>query len=314
VQDGRDWRLTTEALRDHDLGPKYRAQIENREVNLSDVYELEDGRVAAVAYLPTDDGVKVRSYYRSNSQGVWRYLPDYVRDEQTGEGLGWYGKSYAEEAVTLPYSLQESLATIMNSQGVKRIERTNPMFFFAGAALAYDSKDDYRAALESGQLQGDFYQEVSPVSNTQEFGELSPAKQNPEDINMEPGFEPNFGRVLASYKSESSLTGTMGIEVFNSEDGRFNWLMCTDKQNRSWVGGIEASSPITSTGCRQEWVSAGDAATPLYEYKSMESGYGDFTDRRRSYVSMWKNYLSKMPLIRKYQEYKAERAHYQNLA
>lgn len=101
-QDGREYVLTPDILRNCDLGPKYKAQIENQEINLSDIYELGGGRVAAMAYVPTDEGVKVRSYYRSNSQGVWRYLPDYARQERTGEGLSWYGKSHAEEATTLP--------------------------------------------------------------------------------------------------------------------------------------------------------------------------------------------------------------------
>ncbi len=309
-QNGRDWTLTTEVLRNNDLGPKYKAQIENQEVDLSDVYELGGGRVAAVAYVPTNDGVKVRSYYRSNSQGVWRYMPDYARSAQTGEGIGWYGKSYSEEATTLPYALQEALATIMESQGVKEVQNTNPKFIFAGTAKAYDSIGDYQAALGSGQMRGDFYDEVSSTSDTQEFGRISYDKQRPEDINMRFGYEPDFGRVMADYKSESGLVGKMETEVFQSNDGRYNWLMCTDAKNRSWVGGIETSSPITSTGCRKEWVSAGDVVTPLYEYERMSSGYGDYEDvRPPHYVGMWKNYLSRMPLIRKYQEYKYRRGY-----
>ncbi len=41
-------------------------------------------------------------------------------------------------------------------------------------------------------------------------------------------------------------------------------------------------------------------AMPLYEYPSQADSYGDVSDERHEYVSMWRNCLSKMPVIRDY--------------
>lgn len=81
---GRNYQLTPKSLKEQGLGPSYTTTVGGREIALSDIFELSGGRVAVEAYIPTQDGVKVRSYYRSNSQGVWRYLSDYVRDAQGG--------------------------------------------------------------------------------------------------------------------------------------------------------------------------------------------------------------------------------------
>lgn len=84
---GYNYQLTPTILEAEGLGPNYVTNVEGREVALSDIFELPGGRAAVEAYVPTEEGVKVRSYYRSNSQGVWRYLPDYVRDVQGGGQL-----------------------------------------------------------------------------------------------------------------------------------------------------------------------------------------------------------------------------------
>jgi len=84
---GRNYQLTPTILEADGMEPKYVTNVEGRGIALSDVYELPGGRSAVEAYVPTENGVKVRSYYRSNSQGVWRYLPDYVRDPQGGGRL-----------------------------------------------------------------------------------------------------------------------------------------------------------------------------------------------------------------------------------
>lgn len=83
-EQGVNYQLTPTILEAEGLGPNYVTNVEGREIALSDIFELPGGRSAVEAYIPTEEGVKVRSYYRSNSQGVWRYLPDYIRDVQGG--------------------------------------------------------------------------------------------------------------------------------------------------------------------------------------------------------------------------------------
>lgn len=293
MENGQIYRLTPEVLAANGLEPKYMVKVGGREVDLSDIYMMDDdGRYAAVGYVPTEEGVKVRTYYQSKSQGMWRYLPDYVK-EPGAAGMEWYGKGYSEESVILPAELQQAFATIQGMAPTKRVQ-TNPEFIAGGAAMQYNSTAEYVDKMYKQQMRGDFYREVRPQPMTVEFGmQHAGMKQEPERVVVAPGREPDFGQLLMSYKGENPNVGEM------------DWLMCTDGRGRSWVGGIESTSPVTSTGCRRDWVAGGDVTTPLYEYGGkQDGGYGDFGDRKGRYLGMWKDYVSKMPLVRKYEEFK----------
>jgi len=206
--------------------------------------------------------------------------------------------------VTLPYELQEALATIEASAGRRSVNTlgTNPYFLFAGTAKAYNSKDEYQQCLMSGRMRGDYYREVAAVPQNTEFGaiEVGMSKQRPETVAASYESSPDFGRLIGRYMSNSALVGATQTEVFRSRDGQKNWLLCTDSQGRSYVGGIEVNSPITSTGLRREWMHGGDMVTPLYEYPQQTDSYGDARDVKPGYQGMWKNYVSRMPVIREY--------------
>ncbi len=302
---GVEYKLTPEILATLDLGPKYATKVGGREIDLSRVYS-NDGRDAVVGYVSDDDGVKVRTYYQSRSAGVWRYMPDYVRK---GEGAAeFYGKGFGEESVTLPAELQRALDKIQETTPEKGV-RTNPDFVFCGTAKKYGSKEELARKLYMGEAKGDFYEEVRSQPMTMEFGKQKGGEKiEPERVFVRAEREPDFRKLVMSYAGENAIAGKMTTEVFRSYDGKLDWLMCADEAGRSWVGGIECESPVTSTGCRSEWVAAGDIATPLYEYGgTQDGGYGDFGDQRGRYLGMWKDYLSKVPLIKKYAAYKQRR-------
>lgn len=67
----REYNLTKENLEMAGLAPEYAVIIEGQGVALSNLYKA-DGRLAVMAYVPTTEGIKARSYYMSKSQGVWR--------------------------------------------------------------------------------------------------------------------------------------------------------------------------------------------------------------------------------------------------
>lgn len=99
------------------------------------------------------------------------------------------------------------------------------------------------------------------------------------------------------------MYGQFQSEHFKSKDGKLLWAFNKDAQGRAWVGGVEVDSPLSSVGVRTKWAEIGDYGTPLYEYDVQTGGYGGTQDRQGNYyIGMWKNYLSKMPLIRKYLE------------
>lgn len=308
VIDGDPWEyngearnLTPEMLRNIGLEPKFESSAHGSRVYLSEVYQLPKSRQAAVAYVPTDRGVKVRSYYKSNSQGLWRYMPDYVRASDGSGRANLIGKGYDEASVTLSAELQKSLAQI-EQIGVRNVvEHTHPFFPFAGTAKAYDSRVEYEHALDSNTLRGDYYREVSSEPLDLGFEMFPGHKSNPEQLRLPDGLKPDFSQKVLEYDNTSSLAGKFQAECFRSEDGDFTWSFCNDEKGHVWIGGVDVKTTPTSTGVGKDWVQLADYTTPIYEYPAQDSGYGDQSDRRGGgYVGMWKNYLSKVPIIREY--------------
>lgn len=298
-QSNQEYRLTSVNLLNADLGPAYESTLDGKNIYLSKIFQLSSGRPAAIAYIPTEQGAKVRSFYQDRSEGLWHYMPDYVHD-QASSSLEWFGKSYSESATTLPVGLQSVLCQIALAHPAERIDLTNPDFLFSGTAKAYTSMQSYRDALNTGQLRGDFYQEVShtPINPDARLG--NPRKGAPQLISVNADKAPDFSQPLGSFTTYSELIGEMSLHGFASHDGGYNWLFGRDYRGRAWVAYIEAVSPLTDTGCRKEWLAATDIQTPLYEFSQQSDGYGDPTDTRKGYTSMWNNYLSKIPIIEQF--------------
>lgn len=305
LQGEAEYRLTPGILAECGLGPEFKMNLEGREIGLSEMFAVGEQRAAVIAYVQSEKGVMARSFYRSNSQGVWRYLPDYVPQEGGG-GVAWYGKGYDEESVTAPLEMQKCLSEMLEAQGGrgKEITQTVPEFLMAGTAKRYASKDAYREALTMGTLRGDLYEEVAHRAKV-EFGRQWRTKVSPENLDVDAGSQPDFAKQISEWQQPTAMDGMAKVETFKSQNGELNWMMCQDVQGRAWVGGAETTAPITSTGLRSEWVQLGDLATPIYEYKTqIQPVYADYEDDKGRYVSTWKNYLSKVPLIRRYLESK----------
>ncbi len=304
AQDGQSYQLSAESLKEAGLLPSHQMVVDGQTICMSELFTLQSGRSAVIAYIPTEGGVAVRGYYRSNSQGTWRYMPDYVKSAE-GRQIEWFGKSNNEEAMTLPFEIQAGLSEIEQANGAKKITSTNPDFLLAGTAKHYGSKKEYAEKMHAGQMRGDYYEEVRGRPSVKLFEAAGRKKHAPENLRLDAGRAPDFGRRVAEYAGQSALTGATRTEVFESHDGQLRYLMCSDQAGRSWIGGVETRSPITSTGLRRDWAIAGDLATPLYDYEEQADGYGDTEDMNRGYQGMWKNYLSRVPVIREYQASKS---------
>lgn len=302
-QNGNKFYVTPEILKDNGLAPEYSVQMEGAKVNLSKIYEV-GARQAVMAYVETERGVKARSYYRSNSQGVWRYLPDYVGTPNGG--VDYYGKGINEESTTLPAELQEALAQIEGQQGGNlRITKTVPEFLLVGTAKRYSSRQELWQTLhQGGQPRGDYYQEVRQAPKVVLSAEqMRNEKRPPEQLDVQGGLAPNFEQKVGGWRSKAALYGQVQSEVYRSEDGSLEYVMCENERGQAWVGSVQTTGPVTSTGLRRDWVMAGDICTTPYDYEVQSAGYGDLEDRsavNMHYVSMWKNYLAKMPIIQKY--------------
>ena len=109
---------------------------------------------------------------------------------------------------------------------------------------------------------------------------------------------------MAEFQTHVSLVGAVRAEGFWSQDGQLIWLFFRDEAGRAWVGQVEVRSRLATMGLRRDWVVMGDFTTPLYDYSRQTGGYGDPSDVKGPRQCMWRNYLSKVPLIRAYIEAK----------
>lgn len=208
-QGGQEYTLSIPNLINAGLNPAYHILVDNQEIYLSNLFNLTSDQMAAIAYIPTTVGVKVRSYYRDKAQALWRYLPDYIRGIN-GEGIDIFGSGFDERSIILPVALQSALNQIERHRGIVDLSGTNPDFFFAGTAAAYGSRQEYRDAFQRGLMRGDFYREVSPTAmNAEQAATTEPGhrKVAPQLLSVAESFAPDFERLIARYSVYSTFAG-----------------------------------------------------------------------------------------------------------
>lgn len=303
-QNGQDYPLTTNSLLSAGLYPQYQIILDGCPIYLSAVFATSNATAACIAYVSTESNLKIRSFYRDKLTGLWCYLPDYIRTLD-GNGIELFGQGYHERSVILPIPLQATLANL--EQNPISITVTNPDFLFAGTAKAYDSQPAYNTAKSNQQLRGDFYQEVSHTPVNADANLIAPGHRKiaPQLLSTNANLAPDFYLPIAYYSTYTALTAhTFGF-AYPSNDQACNWLFMKDERSRAWVAQIEFLSPITSTGCRHDWLAATDIETPLYEFSRLADDYGNNTDIRGGRIGMWDNYLSQVPLIQQFLQFQA---------
>lgn len=244
-------------------------------------------RVAIIAYVPSSSrGIVPRTFYLSNSQGVWRYLPQVAWD-------GWLDKGHDERTLHMPAQFQSTLAGI-SAPGMRRARPRDPKAAFLCTTRSEGNISSYRAAVEERpvRLQGNFY------------GKESYDKVPPRTMHF---FEPQQGvnfrtaRPINGWQQETSQYGPLTIELFPSDDGKFFYSLARDRRDRNFVTGVEtANQPLNAVGVKRTWVDAGCLTTPLHEYYSQSGEYGVDEPGAGQYVGMHDKYLSQIPFLRSY--------------
>lgn len=297
VQNGQEYTLTTDLLKKVGLGPRFYLEMGGAEVAFSKVFKV-DVHEAVIAYIRLNNQIKVRGYYRSNSQAMWRYLADYVGGN--GE-ISWYGVGFNEESLTLPMKFQKELNYI-SGRGILEVPGVNMGFFLGGTAKRYASKEEYKKLVAEGKMDSDYYKEMEHEPRLN-FGVLSPEKHPPFSVDIEGENGPNFRNQLDHYTMDTEMYGRVTVRQFPSLNDELRYLVCEvgkKDEKKAWIGTIEVNAPMTSVGLTAGWVSSGDICTPLLEYQTMTGGYGETEGRTDGYQSMWEKYLSQMPIIKKY--------------
>lgn len=310
-QNGQDYPLTTASLLSAGLYPQYQIILDGRPIYLSAVFATSStansaiaNTAACIAYVSAESSVKVRSFYRDKLTGLWCYLPDYIRTLD-GNGIELLGQGYHERSIILPIPLQATLSTL--EQNPLNITMTNPDYLFAGTAKAYDTQPAYNTAKSAKQLRGDFYHEVSHEPVNADAKLIAPGQRKivPQLLSTPNDLAPDFYLPIAYYNTYTTLTAHTFASAYPSNDQTCNWLFLKDERSRVWVAQIEFLSPLTSTGCRHDWLAATDIETPLYEFSRLADDYGNNTDIRGGRIGMWDNYLSQVPLIQDFLRFQA---------
>jgi hypothetical protein len=294
--------LTLTHLSEQGLEPAYVVDHSGAKYWISKPYDVSGGRAGVVVYVETPGGgVTARSYYRSNSQGVWRYVGHW---EYNSQGGTWWGKGWQEEAVTIPFAVQRELAKITAENNLIKIRGQDPEFILLGTTrkgeqvgTVFMEQDPRPENLDGNFYQGDEWNRAAPETLT--FNNLQD--------------KPDFNSLVDSWKQDTSMYGEITMEVYPSKNGVYRYLFCSDTQGRAWIGGIETNDRVWSTGVRETWVDGGQLTTPAYEYYSTNprydqtGGYANLANRKYDYADMYENYLSRIPVIKEYQAIKNSR-------
>ena len=305
-------KLTAGALERNKLLPEFQITIGDQAFWFSsNPYSIDKGRIAVVAYTQSEEGSIVpRSYYRSNSHGVWKYLPGYGTDYD-GK-INHYAKGVGQESISLPAVFQAALNEITEKEGIT-LKVDDPELIFAGTAKSgvinkgtfYREMDpEAMRKLDRGSLAG--IKDISETLSSQrllhgDFWGGGKRKVSPEELVLSDKIKnPDYNEKLHNWEQDTELYGRISVEIYPSHDGELKYMFCQDDQGRVWIGGIEDSSELTSIGLRKTWINGGDLTTPAYEYEGSDGGYGNPDMAKGHYVDMWKNYLSKIPIIQEY--------------
>lgn len=286
----QDQDLTRQILEQQGLAPKYMVEVGDIKLAFSDIYQFEGDRTAVIGYTQPQDGrVVARTYYLSQSQGLWRYLPSYAS--------GWFDKGHSEDSLNLPAEAQALLGGLSMKPA---IEVEDPELVFYGTARGPE-RGGITYKQETGRdpdlLEGNFY---SARTKDQIL--------SPEQIGFSNQLQaPNYSKLEMSWKSVSGLYGPITSDVYLSNDGQYRYIFNTDAKGRTWIADVENNSKIMSTGVREKWTAGGDLVMPLYEYYEQSGGYGVYEPEAGRYVQMWDEYISKTPVMQEYLRFKEKK-------
>jgi len=277
------------------LGPKHELHLDqDTTFNFSDVYKY-GSRMAVVGYVTkrnVDNGrsrtptteTTARTFYMSGSQGAWRYLPSHSE-------RAWYNKGHNEDSLPLPFEAQAMLGTLAEQPHAVVADPARPFFGTSrsterdpGITYQYEV-NRYPVELE-GNFYGDSYKRQLTPPEAVDFR---------KDSMQAPDFEEE---PLFSWKASTNAMADVQYEVYPSRDKNLNYLFCRTSKGEAWLAYVEDKSEVTSLGIRRNWVKTGDLSVPITEYPSQDGGYGVYEGG--TYVNMWPNYLSKVPVLKRY--------------
>ncbi len=294
--------LDIEILESSGVLPMYQIQAgDERNIYVSKPYK-KGGYVAFVGYVQDEDKLIARTFFYSRSEGIARLLRRYKFKEVINEEgekkdkVTWNDKGYSEKSIALPIPLQKGLAEILSLYtDIDKLDVLGGNIFYGTAFDLSKEDDDYakEVSKESIRLQGNFYGATKK--------DIVPPN---EMIFTDTADSPDFDNLIDSYSIYLEYYGMSQVHTYKSKNNLYTYLFNTDEKGRTWIGQVDNESKITSLGIRSKWVDSGCLTTPAWEYLiddiDQTGGYGDETNRFKSYVDMYKNYISQIPVVKEY--------------
>ena len=257
------YECDTDHLDSQNLGPKYYTKINEKHVCLSDTYSLNNGRLAVVGYIFNESTKhwETKSYYRSNSQATWRFLP-YYSTKEDGDVISHYSKGKnGEDSLNVPFIMQEKLAEIGKNPITNILHPEKLM-----ASLSLDT---------------DKHKQLIDTRNKHfEFNIVMKNKMNE--------FLPDSKKVTGQFEFYNNLYGKIKAKMLNSHNDKLKYLIFSSEKGQTWVGGVEYqyNNPLTNDGLYDKWVDPRGLTAPAMEYLAQAGQYANLNKRSGSYVEM----------------------------
>lgn len=92
-----------------ELSPQSKLTIEGREMYLSELVKSDHDRDFAIAYIENEERKYIpRTFFLSRSQGAWRAMIGYTKDDD-GK-VDWHHKGKSQDSLMLPTALQKKMS------------------------------------------------------------------------------------------------------------------------------------------------------------------------------------------------------------
>lgn len=276
-----------------ELPPKTAIIIEGKIIALSDLAKSPENRDFFIGYFPQGGSIMPRTLFLSRSNGVWRSMIGCTHDEQ-GE-VEWHHKGYSEDSMLVPLALQKKM---FDRLGAENMPATESSVMYGAIEVVADKK------LQPKEYEKHIARTGKEILHIESDATFPLA---PELLNIQKEKSPDFGSRLATWSYAHQHFGPVTCEVFPSADNTLHYMFVKTNEGKVWISGIEdSSSEITSLGMRKDWIDAKTLLTPPYEYASKrgfaDNGYLNMADRRGPYADAYTNYVSKIPVVKAYQD------------
>ncbi len=253
---------------------------------------IDDNRIAFIGYTKEGNNTyTARSYYLSNSHGVFKYLPSYINIP----ALQLFDKGHDEQNVSVTHSIQRVLSYLaQNTDPVETQEDSMKIFYSTSKNLVEERLENttYRRRIPSKPIE-------LVINETKE----TEPRLAPEDVKVSDSHAPDFEHPFDTWTQENFLYGNIILSSFYSNDKTVLYTFGTDMMGRSWVACVEPIDAGNSLGIHDSYFKSHSLTTPAYEYKGKQSrNYASYEIQNGNYVDVYRNYLSKIDMIKEFQK------------